>query len=254
MHTKLTVVIATFNSSLTIERALVSVLRQTFCNFEVLVIDGNSTDRTVEIVLALEDDRIKCISEPDSGIYDAFNKGIKLSTGELICFLGADDTFCDTRHFQMAIDSFNDLKGEKNNMPLVGIFSGITFVKEGKTVREWPVSENEYRYYKACVPPHPGAFYSRASFENLGLFDDSYRISGDYEWMLRFKEAGGNTIFMTTMTSVEMEVGGVSTSKKAFLKKMKEDLIICRRYFGSLGIFYYFQKLALKFKQVSIIG
>lgn len=250
MQTKVTVVIATFNASVSIEMALASVLRQTFCNFEVLVIDGSSTDRTVEIVMSFEDDRIKCISEPDSGIYDAFNKGIKLSSGELICFLGADDIFCDTQHFHMAIASLINLKNEKGNVPLVGIFSGIAFAKEGKTVREWPASEKEYKHYKGCVPPHPGALYSRASFENLGLFDERYRISGDYEWMLRFKAAGGDTIFMNTMTSVKMGMGGVSTSKKAFLRKMKEDLMICRRYFGILGIFYYFQKLALKLKQI----
>lgn len=250
MTLKISVIIATFNSEATILEAINSILNQSYREFEIILVDGNSKDRTLPIIRSMKEPKIKIVSEPDDGIYDAFNKGILRSEGDLITFLGSDDKFADLDYFARSIGYLNDYFINKNIVPCYGLFGGVKFQKSGKTVRVWPNSSEPYKKMKSFVPPHPGAFFSKECFKEIGIFNTTFRISGDYDWLLRFKFFESHALFMDDEISVLMKTGGVSTSLSNFLTKITEDLKICWKYFGFVGWYFYAAKVTIKIGQV----
>lgn len=199
------VIIATYNSGETLRESIESVISQAFDNFELIIIDGNSTDSTTEIVEEYLDKVAVYVSEPDTGIYNAWNKGIRFSKGVWICFIGSDDvaskSMLDIYH--QAICSSDD--------QLDIVSSRIILSKDGRSLREYGqrYAWNIFRNYMNIA--HVGAVHNAKIFEKYGYYDESYKICGDYELLLR----AGKSIradFVNAVT-VTMSISGASTVK-----------------------------------------
>lgn len=225
---KISIVTATYNAARTLGDCLQSVSRQTHRDIEHWVIDGGSTDGTQAIVEAHRGQLAGFVSEPDDGIYDALNKGIERSTGEVIGFLHADDVYADADTLATIGAAFSD--------PTVdAIYGDLTYVDRNdtsKVIRYWKAGElTRARLFRGWMPPHP-TFYVRCSvYQRLGLFDTRYRISADYDSIVRFLFAGRIRAVYIPAVLVCMRVGGISNrSLRTIVRKSAEDLQIMRRH------------------------
>ena len=214
---KISLISISYNSENSISDTFNSVKTQSIDNYEYLLIDGGSIDGTLNV--AKDQDHIsKIISEPDKGIYDALNKGIKNSNGEIIGFLNSDDTFYDENSLQHIVDAFDD------NTDCV--FGDLIYTDKNKRVkRVWKGSEfKKGAFKKGWMPAHPTFYCRRSVYEKLGLYDDSFNIAGDFELMLRFLEKHNIRSKYISKTLVNMKVGGVSNNGlKSKIDILKEE-------------------------------
>ena len=214
---RISIITISFNSENSISETFQSVKNQSFNNYEYLLIDGGSKDETLNI--ANKRDHItKIVSEPDKGIYDAINKGIKNSTGEIIGFLNSDDTFYDKKSLQHIYDAFDDVTD--------CIFWDLIYTdKNEKVKRVWKGSAfKKGAFKKGWMPAHPTFYCRRSVYDKLGLYDDSYKIAGDFELMLRFLEKHNIRSKYIPKTLVNMKVGGASNNGlKSKLDILKEE-------------------------------
>jgi glycosyltransferase len=214
---KISLISISYNSENSISDTFNSVKTQSIDNYEYLLIDGGSIDGTLNV--AKEQDHIsKIVSEPDKGIYDALNKGIKNSNGEIIGFLNSDDTFYDENSLQHIVDAFDD------NTDCV--FGDLIYTDKNKRVkRVWKGSEfKKGAFKKGWMPAHPTFYCRRSVYEKLGLYDDSFNIAGDFELMLRFLEKHNIRSKYISKTLVNMKVGGVSNNGlKSKIDILKEE-------------------------------
>jgi len=216
MSRLISIIIATYNAAETLELSFQSIFAQANSKYELLVIDGGSTDNTVEIIKKYESNISYWISEPDNGIYDAWNKGIAKASGDWIMFLGADD--------QLIHDALNSYLQFMNQNVKDGNFDFISsrvqmIDKNGKPIRikgwpfEWPL------FLKEMTVAHPGALHSKKLFQRYGEFDTRYKIVGDYEFLLRPGDSL-KALFMDKVT-VLMSEGGVSDSVNSIKEHYK---------------------------------
>jgi len=199
-----TIIIATYNAEKYLERAISSIITQGE-SFEIIIIDGGSRDGTSGIVDKYKEYISYFISEPDKGIYDAWNKGIMKAKNEWIMFLGADDMLLPTALKEYSLF----LKDTIENQEFLFVSSRMIMVDaSGKTIRvkgwpwEWP------KFLKETTIAHPGALHNIRLFDRYGLFDTSYRSAGDFELLLRPKDKL-SAAFMDKIT-VKMQEGGIS--------------------------------------------
>jgi len=213
----ISLITATFNSERVLSSNLKSVKSQSFKNLEHIIIDGKSTDNTISIAKGFKHIS-KIISEADKGIYDALNKGIKNSTGDIIGFLHSDDTFYDKNSLQKIADAFDD------NTDCV--FGDLIYTdKDDKIKRLWKGSDFEKgTFKKGWMPAHPTFYCRRSVYEKWGLYDDSFKIAGDFELMLRFFEKHNIRSKYIPYKLVNMKLGGVSNrSLKNKIDILKEE-------------------------------
>jgi len=203
-HTKITVIISVLNGEKTLGRCLQSIFCQTYSPLEVIVIDGQSTDRTVNILKEYSHKLNYWVSEKDSGIYNAWNKALKKSSGDWICFLGCDDWWHSP-------DSLLKL-AEYAHYPDNNFVSGKMYlVDENKNIIRSVGEALSYRGLGFGLRiAHPGALHHRSLFEAYGCFDESYRIAGDYEFLLRSSSSLKSTFVSKNI--VCMGISGVSQS------------------------------------------
>jgi glycosyltransferase involved in cell wall biosynthesis len=200
------VITATYNASHMLPACLESVRSQDYPHIQHVVIDGGSTDDTVQILRAQPSDRVRWLSEPDAGIYDAWNKGLSRARGEWIAFLGADDIYLPG-----AIRAYMDLA--MHSPELEYLSSRVRWIGSGGRVSiigepwQWP------RFQRYMCTAHVGSMHRRSLFERLGRYDISYRSAADYELLLR---AGGQlaTAYLPQVTAAMMG-GGMSDSTRA---------------------------------------
>lgn len=206
---KISVVIATYNADKTLEACLKSVFSQTYPHVELVVADGKSTDRTLEILRRYENRIQYLISERDHGIYDAWNKVIPHVTGDWVIFLGADDTFWDEKSLESCAP-FLTFTEERVVYGKVGIelSDGSILNFEGEP---WEKVGKKFRHEMTI--PHQGTFHRRTLFERYGLFDASFKICGDYEFLLRELKTEPAR-FMPNVTVARMGFGGSSSTLK----------------------------------------
>lgn len=201
---KITVITVCYNSEKTIERAIQSVLEQDYNDLEYLVIDGSSSDNTLEILERYKDKISLCISEPDHGIYDAMNKGLGKATGEVVAFLNSDDWY-----------AFGALKKveeyfQKNKADIV---SGNIFKwKDGKISKAVRTKLTGETIFFGVVCPHPAMFVKRKLFLELGGFDTSYKIAADTKWTANAYLSGAKILCVEDCFTY-FSVGGVSTTQ-----------------------------------------
>lgn len=244
---KFSIITVCYNSEKFIASAIESVTSQTYQNIEYIIIDGGSTDRTNEIIESYSGRGFKHISEPDNGIYDAMNKGIKHATGDVVGILNSDDYYKEknviskiARHFQ------------KHNTDC--IYANIDYVSpthNDRIVRKWvsgPYKSNSFR--KGWHPAHPGFFVKRNIFDSCGNYDLSYKLAADFELMLRFFEKCKISSYYFPESIINMRLGGVTNKNlKNILIQNIENFKAFKKNNLRVSIIYPFLRLVPKLKQ-----
>jgi len=229
---KITLITATYNSFPSILEAIRSVSSPTGVELEYLVIDGGSKDQTMEVVNA-SNLVTQIVSEPDKGIYDALNKGLRLATGDIIGFLHSDDLLASPDTLKNIVAAFNS-QGSNNLLQVDGVYGDLVYVGKKdtkKVIRYWksqPFKPISLRF--GWMPAHPAVFMRREVYEKHGLFDLQFKISADYDLMLRiFKDKSLNFVYLPEVIT-NMRVGGISNrSIKNMIQKSKEDYRAIRK-------------------------
>lgn len=225
----ISIITATYNSAETINDTIKSVLCQTNKDFEYIIVDGGSTDETVDIVKSYESEfsgRLKWVSEKDKGIYDAMNKGIKMASGDIIGILNSDDYYTSDDILQTIADAFKCQNVD-------AIYGDIHFIKDG-------VPDKCVRYYSSrlfspfwlrfgFMPAHPSFYCKREVFDKSGLYRLDYKIGSDYEMMVRLFRKHKISSRYVPKDFVTMRTGGASNSNlNSRLTLIKEDVRACR--------------------------
>jgi glycosyltransferase len=223
---KLSIITVVYNNEKTIADAIESVLNQSYKNIEYIIIDGNSSDHTLDIIRSYGASISKLVSESDKGIYDAMNKGISLATGEIIGILNSDDLYAD-------VNVLKDVMNYFKSSPRTDILYGnLVYVKRNQIeniVRRWDSKPYFPSFYeKANVPPHPTLFLKSKVYELSGNFNLSYKLASDYEFMLRvFKKYNYNIVFINRLM-ILMRLGGATN--KNFKNIINGNLEILRSW------------------------
>lgn len=217
---KISIITVCYNSSKTIEKTLKSVKAQTYKDIEYIVIDGASSDNTMEIVKSYDSVVSQWVSEPDKGLYDAMNKGIKLATGDYIGIINADDTF----NADDVIERIAEFLKQTDVDASIGDI--VQHKEDGKIIRTYTAKTWQPHKLKiGFMPPHPAIFFKKELFEKLGYYSLDFKIAADYELLIRYfvkykikwKYSGINTH--------NMLIGGVSSSGWGSYKKVSEEII-----------------------------
>ena len=204
---KVSIITVVYNNKDTIKDAIESVLNQTYKNIEYIIVDGGSTDGTVNIIKNYEDKIDKFISEKDNGIYDAMNKGIKLASGDIVGILNSDDFYASNNIIEKVVNEFIEKKVDSVYGDLVYVDAKNT----DKIVRYWrskPFKEGLFK--KGWHPPHPTFFVRKEIYNKCGLFNLNFKIAADYELMLRFLEKCKISSSYIPQVLVKMRIGGES--------------------------------------------
>ena len=238
-----------YNSAAHIQTAIESVLAQTYQDIEYIIVDGNSKDGTVDIiknyVSRFKDCQLKWVSEPDHGLYDAMNKGIRMATGDIIGILNSDDFYNYPHCIETVAKVFDDSKTD-------ACFGDICFVKPenlNKIVRYYSsVKFHPRRFRFGFMPAHPTFFVQKKYFEKFGYYKIDYQIAADFELLVRFLYTNQLKYQYIPLNMVKMRTGGISTlSWKSNYIIIKENVRACREndiYTNLLIVFLkYFRKI-----------
>ncbi|KAB7892675.1 glycosyltransferase family 2 protein [Poseidonibacter ostreae] len=231
---KISIITVVWNNSETIKDAINSVLSQRYKNIEYIIVDGASTDGTIEIVESYGDKISKFISEKDKGIYDGINKGISLVKGDVIAFLHSDDIYASDNIIEDVVRIF--AKDES----LDGIYGDLIYTPKkdtSKVLRYWKSKDfDKSLLAQGWMPAHPTLFLKSDVYEKYGNFDLSFRIAGDYDFMLRVLSSGIKVKYLPKVL-YKMRVGGESNkSLKNIIQKSKEDLkALKKNNIGGIG-------------------
>lgn len=205
----ITIITVVWNNKDTIKDAINSVLSQTYKDIEYIIVDGASTDGTIEIVKSYENKINKFISEPDNGLYDAMNKGISLATGDIIGILNSDDFYIDNFVVERIVKEFKEKKVDS-------VYADLVFVKPenlDKTVRYYDSSQfNPSKFAYGWMPAHPTFFVTKEIYTKYGNFKLDYKIAADYELLTRFLAKYKVSYSYIKEPIIKMRIGGVSTS------------------------------------------
>lgn len=218
---KVSIITVCYNSAKTIEDTIQSVINQTYENIEYIIVDGLSTDNTIEIVNKYKDKIATIVSEKDAGLYDAINKGIGLATGEIIANLNSDDFYIDNNVIKDVVTKMQETKSDT----LYADLYYVDALDTNKVVRNWiSGAYKKGMFFKGWMPPHPTFFVRKSVYDNYGKFNLELKSAADYEIMLRFIHKHECSISYLTRVVVRMRVGGVSNvSIKNRLKANRED-------------------------------
>lgn len=207
----ISIITVCYNSDKYIRTAFDAVLYQSYADLEYIVVDGASMDSTVSIIKEYEPlfkGKMKWISEPDRGLYDAMNKGIKMATGEVVGILNSDDLYLNSKVLCSVMEVF------ANDPRLDMVYGDLLYVKQDdvdKIVRKW-ISTPYYKgfFEHGNVPPHPALFLRKQVYQNAGLFNLEYKLAADYEFMFRIFNKFQFKSFYLNSVLVKMRLGGAT--------------------------------------------
>lgn len=213
----ITVITVVFNGENYLEQSILSVIEQDYDNVEYIIIDGGSTDGTLDIIRRHENQIDYWISESDKGVYDAFNKGVQCASGDWICFLGCDDYFWDPQSLFLMLPSlianYQLAKLVYGNMAVINKDDHLFYING----EPWDIAKAKLGYGMAV--PHPGLMHHKSWFLKYGLFDCSYKIAGDYEMLLRGQRE--QVVYIPEII-VGMRQGGISSNPHNTIKSLHE--------------------------------
>ena len=201
MNHKISIVTVTYNSVKTLERTIQSIISQTFYDYEYIIIDGGSTDGTIDIIKKYEKHISFWVSEPDEGIYDAMNKGINHASGKWIHLLNSDDYYYDNSVLEKVS---NCLENEDN-------FYYFTMLQKHdgrENIYRW--NSNLYKLWYSAYLPHPTMFVSKKAYNLIGLYDTQFKIAADHDFTLRLIKNKILPKYQDIMCTV-MTLGGFSS-------------------------------------------
>lgn len=217
---KISIVTISFNSAKTISDTINSVIHQQDVELEYILVDGGSTDGTIEIIESFGEKIHHFVSEPDRGIYDGMNKGVALATGDIVGVLNSDDFYSDEFVLAKVVQNFED--------KIDAVYGDLVYVKQddtSKITRTW-VSKAYQKdaFKKGWMPPHPTFFVRKSIYEKFGSYSLELRSAADYEFMLRVIHKHQINLAYLNEVIVKMRVGGESNvSLKNRVKANKED-------------------------------
>lgn len=229
---KISIITITNNSAKTLQRTFDSVRSQTYNDIEHIIVDDASKDGTLELIeaYAAKYPNVRWISEKDDGIYNAINKGIKMATGDIIGLLHSDDVlFCP--------DSISHIAAAFEAQNTDVVYGDLQYFKGKKVVRRWQSNTYDPRSLKyGWMPPHPTVYVRREVYQQVGEYDEWFRIAADYDMMLRIFMSGYKTYYLPEVL-VCMETGGASNrNSKARLSKTQEDYIVLKKNHVGAGL------------------
>lgn len=215
---KISIITVCFNSAKTIEQTIKSVIKQDYPNIEYVIVDGGSTDGTLDIIRKYENYISYWISEPDEGIYDAMNKGIDRTTGDVVAFLNSDDWYNDGAIRYVANNIMNTQAGI--SCYEVNLCTGNEVRK-----RNLKIAERASNLRIVMIYCHQAVFAERSLFEKYGKFDIRYKIAADYEWLLRMYN-NGVSIKYENFVVANFREGGFSSAQVLKLQKESQSIAI----------------------------
>lgn len=225
MSLKITVITVCYNSAATIGDTLAAVARQGYKNVEHLIVDGASTDGTVDIVRQWAGHSVVLNSEPDKGIYDAMNKGFALATGDVIGFLNSDDFYADGSALEKIAAAFQDRQVE-------ACFGDLVYVSKDtrRVIRYWKSRAFvKGDFANGWCPAHPTFYIRRSALERCGGFDCSFKLASDMEFMMRYLENGAVPAVYIPAVIVRMRVGGATNQSWRNVLKQNEEVLVALR-------------------------
>ncbi|WP_192361926.1 glycosyltransferase family 2 protein [Mesorhizobium mediterraneum] len=231
---KISVLTVCWNSATTIRHTIDSFFAQDHTTKELVIIDGGSSDETLTIVRSYPQDQIRLVSEPDSGMYDALNKGLRLFGGDAVGVLNSDDCFHDRTvlgRISVGLEQADIVHGD------------LDFVENHlnkRVVRRWRAATRPAKGFRTgWMPAHPTFYVKRKVAEAVGAFDLNFKVASDYDWMLRAIEVHGFKSTTVDGILIDMMIGGESTrSLQSHIAHNMEALRARRRWLGSSGIDY----------------
>lgn len=242
---KISIITTTYNSASTVRDTIESVMTQDYADIEHIIVDGASKDHTLEIVRSYGDKIAKVISEPDKGIYDAMNKGIRAATGDVIGILNSDDFFTSNDVISTIANTFQD-----NDID--ALYGDIHFVNPDdldKTVRYYSSEIFKTSLFRfGFMPAHPSFYMKRGCYEKHGLYSLDYKIASDYDLLIRYLYKEKIKYKYVKKDFVTMRIGGVSTENlNSRIILNKEIIKACKRYGIKTNLFLlslkYFYKI-----------
>jgi glycosyltransferase involved in cell wall biosynthesis len=241
---KISIITVSYNSKATIADTIASVASQTYSNIEHIIIDGASSDGTIEIIISFGSKVSKFITEPDKGIYNAMNKGIGIANGDIIGILNSDDYLSDNFVIETIVKGF-----QKYNID--AIYGDVKFIDPRNTkrvVRYYSSKSFHPKKFKyGIMPAHPSFYVKKSLYETIGLYKEDYKIAADYELLIRFFKKGLIKIKYIPIPFVSMRTGGISNkSLKSCYILNKEILRACRDNGINTNIFNIYSKYFIK--------
>lgn len=203
---KVSIITVCYNSEKTIRDTIESVIKQTYSNIEYIIVDGQSSDKTMSIVNEYKDSIDVVVSEKDRGLYDAMNKGLDLATGDLIGVLNSDDVFFSSETIQQIVVSASEFDG---------IYADIGFYDESLTRKTRHYSSKGFhkaKFSRGFMPAHPSCYLKKEVIEQVGHYSLSYKIAADFDYLLRAFSLPNISFHYINKEVVKMREGGVSTS------------------------------------------
>jgi len=218
---RVSIITVVHNNRATMEDCVENVLSQSYKEIEYIVVDGGSNDGTIDVIQAYRERISRWVSEPDQGIYDAMNKGIRMATGEVIGFLHSSDVYAHPKVIEEVVQVFED----SNVSSVYGDLQYVDKENLNRVIRNWKSSPYRHGKFKlGWMPPHPTFFVRKEIYEKYGYFNTHFRIAGDYELMLRFLERYRISAAYIPEVLVKMRWGGISNGGvKNILIKSYED-------------------------------
>lgn len=249
---KISIVTAAWNSGATLRDTIESVLSQSYPDIEYIIVDGASKDNTVEIIREYEpsfNGRLKWISEPDRGIYDAMNKGIRMATGDVVGILNSDDFFTDSHvveHIAKGIDGVDAVYGDIHFVTPDNLDKCVRYYSS-RSFKPWQMR-------LGFIPAHPSFYCRRELFDKYGFYDVTYKICADFEMILRLIYINKISYKYIPFDCVTMRTGGASTSgikshkiaSKEHIRALKQNGLYSNMGIESLRYIYKGTKTIIK--------
>jgi glycosyltransferase involved in cell wall biosynthesis len=245
---KISIITVVYNSSATIKDAIQSVLSQTYGNIEYIIVDGASTDGTVDIVRSYGNKIAKFVSEPDKGIYDAMNKGIAMATGDVVGILNSDDFYANDRVIEQVMQVMSQPGTDCCYADLVYVDRENT----DKVVRYWKSCDyRPFLFERGWMPAHPTFFVRRCVYQKYGVFDLNVSIGTDHELLFRFLYKHRIKSVYIPQVLVKMRTGGFSNNSLKNVVRQNQAIIQTLKKNGvKVSPLLFLYKVIDRFRQV----
>lgn len=242
---KVSIITSCFNREATIAQAIESVLAQDYPNIEYIVVDGASNDNSLTIINRYKNKISKIISEPDKGMYEAINKGLRVATGDIIGLVHSDDFLYATNTISRMVAAF-----ERTDADFVygnGLF--VNPENTNKVIRNWMGgSYSKWKVKHGWLPLHPTCYIKKSCIDRLGMYNESYKIAADSDFLVRYLYEADLKVYYLNEYIVRMRMGGLSTDSKRRKMMWEEDIRMYRSH-GFNPTLTKLQKMAWKVPQ-----